>query len=82
MTFLSNFSLVLTIQGFFDFSGIHIREPIGLAQRVTPAVTRLTVYRWLHIHTQSLGPRDLAGTFDGLFGFQSLNARDPQVRLS
>ena len=52
----------------------------GLDQRVFPAATRLTVYCWLLIHTQSVGPGNWAGNLCSMFCAQTLIARDAVVR--
>ena len=44
-----------------------------------PAVTRLTVYCWLHIHTQLVRPVNLTHNLCSMFCAQTLIARDPVV---
>ena len=52
-----------------------------LALRVPPAVTRLKDYCWLHIHTQSVGPGNLAQNLCSMCCAQTLLARDPVIKF-
>ena len=53
-----------------------------LAQRVTPAVTRLTVYRWLHIPVSNPLPQTPCGTFvdiENAFFWKTCSTSSPSV---
>ena len=71
---------VMYMANFFDRITFCLLGACSLALRVSPAVTRLTIYCWLHIiHTQPIRPGNTASNLKIICSVQTLIARDSVV---